>query len=88
MVTIKRRILHLLIAIDRLLWVVLSFGAGDPDETISCAMYRYEKEEKLIGKLMRPVIDTVFFWDNQHCRKSYLAEQIRIIRLHDHGRKY
>jgi hypothetical protein len=86
MVTIKRRILHILIAIDRLLWAILSLGGGDPDETISCAMYRYEKEGWLVGKLLRPVIDIIFFWDDQHCRKAYLAEQIRIIRLHDYGR--
>ena len=73
-----KRVKHLLIAIDQLLWVIVTLGAGYPDETISSAMYRYEKRGDRIGLIMRPIIDIIFFWDKQHCRKSYLAERFRL----------
>jgi hypothetical protein len=72
----KKRIYHILIAIDQLIWVFITLGAGYPDETISSAMYRYEKKGKTIGKIMRPLIDAIFFWHDQHCRKAYLAERL------------
>jgi hypothetical protein len=87
MVTVKRRILHLLIAIDQLLWVILTLGAGDPDETISCAMYRYERDRRIIGIMFRPVIDFIFFFDSQHCRRAYLADKFRRLRLNDGHRR-
>ena len=34
----KQRLLNLLIAIDQLLWVLLTLGRGHPDETISAAL--------------------------------------------------
>ena len=73
----KRRFLHILIAIDQLFWVLMTLGKGYPDETISCAAYRMEKQDKLFGRLARPFIDALFFWDKQHCRKAYLAELFR-----------
>ena len=73
----KKRILHILIAIDQLLWVLLTLGAGYPDETISSALYRLDKQEKRIGQILRPIVDAIFFWDKQHCRKAYLAEVMR-----------
>jgi hypothetical protein len=36
----KQRLLNVLIAIDQLAWVVLTLGAGHPDETISAAAWR------------------------------------------------
>ena len=36
----KQRILNLLIALDQLAWVLVTLGAGHPDETISAASYR------------------------------------------------
>lgn len=72
---VKRRILNLLIAIDQLLWVVLTLGNGLPDETISAALWRMEGQGKLAGKLFRPVVDAVFFFDRNHCLKAWQAER-------------
>lgn len=77
---VKRRILNILIAFDQLIWVLISLGAGHPDETISSAMYRYEKKGLKIGLIMRPCIDRIFmllFKDKNHCRKAYLSEKFR-----------
>lgn len=46
-VSIRRRVLHVLIAIDQLAWVVLTMGDGSPDETISAAAWRMERQGKL-----------------------------------------
>lgn len=71
----KQRILNLLIAIDQLLYVVITLGGGNPDETLSCAAYRTEKDDKILGKIFRPVIDFLFLpIEEQHCYHAYLRE--------------
>lgn len=71
----KRRILNVLIAIDQLLWVVLTLGDGSPDETISAAAWRMEQQGKLAGRVLRPLIDTLFRpLEQDHCRKSFKSE--------------
>lgn len=78
----KQRVLNLLIAIDQLLWVVLTFGKGYPDETISAAAWRMEQQGKLAGKVLRPVIDSLFWLlERDHCRSAYESE---IARSHLH----
>ena len=71
----KQRILNLLIAIDQLLWVVLTLGKGHPDETISAAMWRMEQEGKLAGRVFRPLIDLLFRpIEKDHCYRAWLSE--------------
>lgn len=47
------------------------FG-GDPDETISARAWR-QRNKKRWG-IMRVLIDTLFFWQKNHCYKAYLQE--------------
>ena len=70
----KRRLLNLLIAVDQFFWVLLTLGNGSPDETISAALWRMEMQGKWAGRLFRPVVDTLFFFDPDHCRNAYNAE--------------
>lgn len=70
----KRRLLNLLIAFDQLAWVLLTLGNGSPDETISAAAWRMEQQGKRAGRWLRPVIDALFWFDPDHCRKAYNAE--------------
>lgn len=70
----KRRLLNLLVALDQLAWVILSLGNGSPDETISAAAWRMEMQGKLAGRVLRPLIDALFWFDPDHCRKSYISE--------------
>ena len=60
--TISRRIKNILIAFDQFVWVLITLGAGYPDETISSATYRYEKKGQLLAKIARPVIDGLFWF--------------------------
>lgn len=71
----KRRLLHLLIAIDQLAWVVLTLGNGSPDETISAAAWRMEQQGKIAGRVLRPLVDLLFLpIEKDHCRKAWLSE--------------
>lgn len=56
---------QILIAVDQLLNTLLG---GWADETLSARAWR--------GGWHRP-IDTIFFWQRQHCYNSYLSERNR-----------
>lgn len=71
----KRRVLNLLIAVDQLAWVLLTLGNGMPDETISAALWRMEGQGKWAGRLFRPVVDALFFFDRHHCLMAYRSER-------------
>ena len=74
----RTRMLNMLIAVDQLLWVWLSLGAGSPDETISAAAYRMELQGKLAGRILRPLIDLLFSpFEAQHCFAAHQSEFIR-----------
>jgi hypothetical protein len=70
----RRYIFNLLIAIDQLLNVLVC--NGEPDETMSSAAYRMHRDGRPAGFLM-PIIDTLFFFDPDHCKASYWAEKKR-----------
>jgi hypothetical protein len=70
----KQRILNLLIAIDQLIYVVITLGSGCPDETMSSAAWRLEQKGKIQGKIFRPLIDWLFWFDPDHCKTSYESE--------------
>ena len=59
--------LRVLLAFDQLLNVVLC--NGEPDETMSSAAYRMERDGRFWG-FMRPVIDWLASWaQTEHCKK-------------------
>lgn len=64
-------IANVLIALDQLLNAILF---SSPDETLSSRAYRADRDGKVFGKLFRPCIDTLFFWQQRHCFHAYLAE--------------
>lgn len=70
-----RRLLNILIALDQLLFCLLTLGGSNPDETMSAAAWRLEKAGRWQGKLFRPLIDILFFFQKDHCKKSARAEQ-------------
>jgi hypothetical protein len=82
----RQRLLNLAIAIDQLLWVVLTLGKGYPDETISAAAWRMEQQGKLAGRVLRPLIDLLFLpIERDHCRLSFESE-VRGAQLPDYYR--
>lgn len=72
----KQRLLNLFIALDQLAWVVLTLGKGSPDETISAAAWRMESQGKLAGRILRSMIDALFWpLERDHCRLSFESER-------------
>lgn len=72
----KQRLLNIAIALDQLVYVLVTLGAGSPDETLSAAAYRTERAGKLFGKVFRPLIDLLFLpIESQHCYKAYESEK-------------
>ena len=71
----KRRLLNIAIAFDQLAWVLLTLGNGLPDETISAAAWRMESQGKLAGRIFRPVVDALFFFDQNHCMSAWQSER-------------
>jgi len=70
----RRRLLNLFIALDQLVYVILTLGNGQPDETLSAAAYRLEQKGHWAGKLFRPLIDFVVFIQDDHCYWAAKAE--------------
>lgn len=71
---IARRLLNIAIAADQMLWTLVTLGNGSPDETVSAAAWRMEQQGKLAGRTLRRLIDALFWFDREHCRKAYNAE--------------
>ena len=64
------RLKQTLIALDQ---VINALAGGWADETISARAYRSQHLSRG-WHWVRVIVDAVFFWDEQHCRDSYLSE--------------
>ena len=66
-----------LIALDQLAYVLVTLGAGHPDETLSSRAWRAEQSGQRYWGWTRRFIDLLFFWQPGHCRAAYEAERKR-----------
>lgn len=62
---------QILIAIDQLF---NALTGGYADETLSSRAWRLYSKDKLSGRILKPLIDMLFFWQKDHCYNSYLSE--------------
>jgi hypothetical protein len=75
MASVMNRLLRILIALDILLFALLTLGGARRNETISAAAWSLEQAGKWQGRLCRPVIDWLLSWlEKDHCAVSWLAE--------------
>ena len=54
--------------------------AGSPDETVSSRVYRGAElatQPTRVARMAYRVINTLFFWQDDHCRATYLREKQR-----------
>lgn len=69
---------NLLVAIDQLGTAI--FG-GWADETISSYVFRLERQKKIAGRVLRPMVDflarALFRQPPGHCQSAYDAERLR-----------
>ena len=71
----KQRALNWLIALDQFAFNTMTLGHSSPDETLSAAAWRWEQSGKLVGRVLRPLIDALFWpFEPDHCRAAYLSE--------------
>ncbi|MFW9595983.1 MAG: hypothetical protein ACMV1D_10890 [Macromonas sp.] len=70
----KQRVLNVLIALDQFLFCLATLGHSSPDETLSAAAWRWEQAGKLRGRVLRPLVDTLFWFDPDHCRTAFESE--------------
>lgn len=52
-----------------------AFWGGNPDQTFSGRSWEARSEGKLWGYIAVAVIDTLFFWQEDHCRMSFLRDE-------------
>ena len=70
----KRNYLHQLsITVDQLANALL---AGYADETLSARAYRMSSLKKH-WSIVKKLINGMFFWQENHCRSAYRAEQLK-----------
>lgn len=75
----RQRVLNILIALDQLVYVLITLGWGFPDETLSSAAFRADRDRKPWGRVMRPLIDFLLYpLEREHCYRAYLAEKQRL----------
>lgn len=67
------RLHQILVALDQLFNALLG---GWADETLSARSYR-NSSKKRRWMLIKTTIDTLFFWQHNHCFESYLSEMER-----------
>lgn len=67
-------LLNFLIALDQL---ANSLLAGAPDETLSSRAHRMRQKKQRYWGWTANAIDTLFFWQPDHCRLSYEQEVAR-----------
>ena len=75
---IKHNSKQLLIAIDQVFNVLNRFFTEKKyaDETISSRAYRFRRDDN--KAIYEKVINTLFFWEKDHCYESYKSEMDRL----------
>ncbi len=75
--SIKNYMRNIAIAADQLANAMI---AGSPDETVSSRVYRgavLAAQPTCVARMAYRVINTLFFWQDDHCRAAYLREKQR-----------
>lgn len=75
---IKKLPFEIAVSIDQFLNVLL---LGSHDETLSARAWRNYRDEKLFGKIFKPLIDALFFWQDTkglgHCQQAFIREKAK-----------
>lgn len=66
---------QVLIAVDQLINAI--FG-GWCDETLSSRAWRMDRAGKPWGRITRPLIDSLFWFQREHCFNAYQEERKRL----------
>jgi len=75
MKNILRRFLIIFYVTDNLLLALLTLGECRIGETISSVAWELEFDGKLLGRILRPCIDTLLWFDKDHCFQAWRTYQ-------------
>lgn len=83
---IRHNVLQLLIALDQVanVLVTLPTSRAWSDETLSSRAWRADRDGRVMGRVWRPLIDALFWWQRidppatGHCHQAYLRERMRV----------
>lgn len=69
----KQRVFNILLALDHFVFALVTLGNVKPFEMMSSALWSLEQDGRVIGQLLRPVVDValLLFTGPDHCRRSY-----------------
>lgn len=70
----KQYLWHIGVALTQLLNTLL---AGWPDESTSSRLWRLREQGKEVGYIGVGIVDGLFFFQPDHCRRAYEAERAR-----------
>lgn len=70
----KEYLWNILVALTQFLNTLLG---GYPDESTSSRLWRGYLQGNHFAALAAAFVDVLFFWEKDHCRKSYEAERSR-----------
>lgn len=68
-----KRLMILLYLLDSLALGVITLGNCRIGETISSVAFITEQDGKLVGRVMRPFIDWLLWFDKDHCHQAWLT---------------
>jgi hypothetical protein len=71
---LRTRVINVLVSLDQFVFSLVTLGSSAPDESMSAAAFRLESKGRLPGRIFRPLIDALFWFDPLHCRVAYEAE--------------
>lgn len=71
---LRNRIVRILIALDIFVFAIITLGNVKRNETISAACWGLEQDGKLMGRIFRPIVDTLLWFDPNHCADAWLHE--------------
>ncbi len=71
----KQYIFQNAVALDQLANTMIPGGMAD--ETLSARAYRMREKKQRYWGWLANVIDWIFFWEADHCRKAYESERLR-----------
>lgn len=83
---LKHNAHQLFVAVDQVANVLVTFFTSPAwaDETLSSRAWRAWRDGKVMGRIWRPIIDALFFWQKVrvdstgHCHHAYLNERDRL----------
>lgn len=68
-----RRLLIVLYTLDSLVLALLTLGNCKIGETLSSVAWVTESDGKLVGRVLRPVFDTLLWFEPDHCYNAWLT---------------